>query len=223
MSTNADKVLTSLNGGSDGVLKHILCLSLIILMSFFWTVVPLYTIGYFGLDASIFIMLAGELITAVACYKFYLKKFPEYNFKINRKPVVLKTSAFALGFILLLQVVAFIVLHMQGYAEGGGALTLISIITLIIIVPLYEEIFYRGCALGLMNIIFKNRIIIPVVLSSAFFCLMHTQYNNFISYVILFLSSIIICFVRIKANGLLYPVILHSLMNCMAILLMSFS
>lgn len=223
MSTNAGKVLTSLNGRSDDGLKHILYLSLIITMSFFWTVVPVFTIGYCGLDVSIFIMLTGELVTALACYKFYLKKFQEYNFKLNKNPVVLKACVISLFFILLLQVVAFIILHRQGYAGGSDDLTLATIVTLIIIVPLYEEIYYRGCVLGLMRFFLKNRIIIPAVLSSAFFCLMHTQYNDFISYVILFLSSVIICFIRIKSNGLLYPLVLHSLMNGMAIMLMSFA
>ncbi|EQC4551306.1 CPBP family intramembrane glutamic endopeptidase, partial [Cronobacter malonaticus] len=112
------------------------------------------------------------------------------------------------------------VLTKNSDSEKVSNFTIATIITLTIIVPIYEEVYYRGCALGLMQIIYKKGNVIPIIISSLFFCAMHTQYRDIYSYIVLFFSSLFIGYVRVKSNGLLLPVLLHSLMNITALLMM---
>ncbi|WP_431614439.1 CPBP family glutamic-type intramembrane protease [Enterobacter hormaechei] len=72
---------------------------------------------------------------------------------------------------------------------------------------------YRGCIFGVSHSIFNKKYIIPCILTSLSFCLMHGQYYNILDQSILFLVSILLLIVRIRSRGLFYPIIIHSCMN----------
>ncbi|KKY80310.1 hypothetical protein OA46_20340 [Enterobacter cloacae] len=90
---------------------------------------------------------------------------------------------------------------------------------MVLVVPCYEEIIYRGCAFGFVCSIYKKNLIIPCVITSLFFCLMHGQYYNFLDQAILFIVSMLLLRIRIKSRSLFYPMLVHSSMNAFVILL----
>ncbi|WP_337194169.1 CPBP family intramembrane glutamic endopeptidase [Citrobacter werkmanii] len=66
---------------------------------------------------------------------------------------------------------------------------------------------------------FKENIIIPCVITSLFFSLMHFQYYNVLDQSVLFVVSMLLLGVRIKSRSLFYPMLIHSGMNTFVILL----
>ncbi|WP_171998293.1 CPBP family intramembrane glutamic endopeptidase [Cronobacter sp. JZ38] len=198
--------------------KRFYVYSLIIIFSVAWTSVPLFTVRPLGLDVAIFLMLSLQFATAVLAYFLYLKESGDFNFEINGSENL--KYFFCAGLVIILLQVFFYIITKNSDAETAGEFTIATIIALTIIVPIYEEIYYRGCALGLVRIIYKKGDVVPIVISSCFFCAMHTQYNDTYSYIVLFFSSLLIGFVRVKSKGLLLPVLLHSLMNITALLMM---
>lgn len=221
MESDAKKMVSDNKGAERSVFEVVSILLMIIFMSVGWTAVPLFTIDAIGLDISVFIMLMGEFITAICAYQFFLKKRPGINFCFHQQTGIMLFFAGAVVVILLLQISAFALSNVQDNGGEQERLTWVSMFTLIFIVPIYEEIYYRGCVIELIRLVFTKSMLIPVVLSSIFFCFMHTQYNDYISYFVLFASSLLIGYTRFKTNGLFYPVLLHSMMNTIAIFLMS--
>ncbi|MBU9828510.1 CPBP family intramembrane metalloprotease [Rahnella sp. FC061912-K] len=90
-------------------------------------------------------------------------------------------------------------------------------LTLIFMVPLYEEISFRGGLFSALQIWIKNPYFASCV-TSITFSLLHTQYTDINSMVILFFISLILVSARRKTNGLLLPITLHMLMNSAAVL-----
>lgn len=84
---------------------------------------------------------------------------------------------------------------------------------LIFLAPVYEEIVFRGCLFGAFQAWFANRKIWAAVATSVLFALLHTQYADVRVMIILFFVSLTLVAARIKSNGLLMPIALHSTMN----------
>lgn len=91
-------------------------------------------------------------------------------------------------------------------------------ITLVFMVPFYEEISFRGGLFSALQIWMKNSYVAACV-TSLTFALLHTQYSDFTSICVLFLISLALVSARVKSNGLLLPIILHMLMNGVPFLL----
>jgi hypothetical protein len=92
-----------------------------------------------------------------------------------------------------------------------------SILMLTLIIPFYEEIFYRGCLFGGLCSVFRKHIIIPIIFSSLVFSLMHTQFVSVLEYVLMFVVGVIISYSRVVTKGLLAPIAIHSGMNVFVI------
>ena len=125
-----------------------------------------------------------------------------------------------LGTILLLQFVAPYLLgirkaeswtieqvSLNHYAFWLGNLPLIFI------VPIYEEIIFRGCLFNTFEYWFNENIYGSAVAVSVLFSLLHTQYSDVRSLFILFLVSLTLVAARVKSKGLLMPIVLHMMMN----------
>ncbi|WP_431355457.1 CPBP family intramembrane glutamic endopeptidase [Dryocola clanedunensis] len=89
---------------------------------------------------------------------------------------------------------------------------ILTTLMLVLIVPFYEEVFYRGCLLGFLKPLASD-IVFPIMATSVLFSLMHMQYNSLTDHFILFFISVILCLVRMMTKSLLLPYTLHMLMN----------
>ncbi|WP_228286356.1 CPBP family intramembrane glutamic endopeptidase [Klebsiella pneumoniae] len=88
-----------------------------------------------------------------------------------------------------------------------------------LVVPYYEEIVYRVCAFGFLCSIFRKNLLIPSLITSVFFCVMHSQYYNILDQAILFVVSMLLLKVRIKSKGIFYPMVIHAGMNFFVLML----
>ncbi|HDU4996596.1 TPA: CPBP family intramembrane metalloprotease [Klebsiella aerogenes] len=176
------------------------------------TALPLYTIRYISIESSLALMVGLEFLISLIVYFSYLRHLQ--NFK--NKPSI-KTTTLALVTLSLMQILSFFV---TAYGKGVQPTQpqLLEIFLLLLVVPFYEEVIYRGCLFGLVNCITKN-ILVSSLVTSLVFSLMHTQYNSIAVHVMLFFMSIILVNVRVKTNGLYSPMLVHSGMNALVIMI----
>lgn len=93
----------------------------------------------------------------------------------------------------------------------------LSSILLIFIVPAYEEIVFRGCLFNTFKYWFNENVYLAAIPVSLLFSILHTQYSDIRTLLILFLISLVLIFARVKSNGILMPVVLHMMMNAIII------
>jgi len=97
----------------------------------------------------------------------------------------------------------------------------LNAVMMILIVPIYEEIVFRGCLFSVFRYWFGNNIYAAGIVVSLIFSVCHLQYLDWRSFVTLFLVSCVFVAGRVKSGGILLPVFLHILMN-MAVIGMPF-
>ncbi|WP_416187179.1 lysostaphin resistance A-like protein [Hafnia paralvei] len=90
---------------------------------------------------------------------------------------------------------------------------LTTIFLIIFIVPIYEEIVFRGCLLDALSLCFRGKVYLASIVTSITFAFLHTQYTDIRALIILFaISNILVC-ARVSSKGLLMPILLHISMN----------
>ncbi|HCP6539493.1 TPA: CPBP family intramembrane metalloprotease [Escherichia coli] len=82
-----------------------------------------------------------------------------------------------------------------------------------LLVPVYEEIVFRGCLFNSFKFWFQDNIYIPAIVTSVIISALHLQYTYFRTFLMLFLVSLVLISEKIKSNGLLIPILLHMAMN----------
>lgn len=93
----------------------------------------------------------------------------------------------------------------------------VNVLPAIFIVPIYEEIVFRGCLFNSFKFWFNHNIYGSAVATSLLFTIMHLQYSDIRTFVMLFLVSLTLIAARVKSNGILMPIFLHMLMNAVVI------
>ena len=82
-----------------------------------------------------------------------------------------------------------------------------------LLVPVYEEIVFRGCLFNSFKFWFNDNIYTSAIVTSVIFSALHLQYTDFHTFLMLFLVSLVLISAKIKSNGLLMPILLHMSMN----------
>ena len=95
----------------------------------------------------------------------------------------------------------------------SGAILWIKIFSSVFLVPVYEEIVFRGCLFNSFKFWFQDNIYIPAIVTSVIISALHLQYTYFRTFLMLFLVSLVLISAKIKSNGLLMPILLHMAMN----------
>ncbi|MFV1475989.1 CPBP family intramembrane glutamic endopeptidase [Serratia marcescens] len=123
-------------------------------------------------------------------------------------------------FILLLQYLGAYILGIRK-AESWmteqeavrGCVFWVNTLLLVFLVPIYEEMVFRGCLFSGLLQIFKGNIYWSALTTSAVFAILHTQYSDIRTFMILALVSLLLIAARIVSRGVAMPVLLHMLMN----------
>ncbi|MFE8664013.1 CPBP family intramembrane glutamic endopeptidase [Serratia nevei] len=97
-------------------------------------------------------------------------------------------------------------------AVRGGVFWANSLL-LVFLVPVYEEMVFRGCLFSGLLQVFKGNIYWSALTTSVVFAILHTQYSDIRTFVILTLVSLLLIAARILSRGMAMPVLLHTLMN----------
>ncbi|EIZ7192472.1 CPBP family intramembrane metalloprotease [Salmonella enterica] len=189
-------------------------LFLIPIINILWVGIPYLTTTFMdiSLDNSFYIMLTLQLLTAFFSYFLFLKKKAGFKILGKIKTDVAIKLLFCFIFILLIQLTDSFLFNVDDDFEPL-LLNPVITLTLLVIVPFYEEIFFRGCLFNGFCSIFKGRMITPSILTSIVFCISHMQYDNIVEQSILFISSLILTYTRVLTNYLFYPMLIHSGMN----------
>lgn len=180
-------------------------------LSIVFTLIPVLIINHTdtGLDGAVLIMCIAEFLLAMISYIVYLHRLSEFRFSRFSARQYFRL----ITIIIALQVSVILLSNSGGYKKISSLLDVTSFITLAFVIPVYEEIFYRGCLFGFICSLYKKDIILPFILCSVVFSLMHTQYMSFIEYALMFAVGLILTHARVISRGLLLPIVLHSTMN----------
>lgn len=190
----------------------------VVLLSILITLSPAITLHYVDIDIVFFSILMSHFIMVTLLYFLCLRKITGCIIRVKSDSATVKLTS------LLFLVIVFIQLAVYCYRDSffhyePSHINWMVVIVLTLVVPYYEEIVYRVCAFGFLSTIYKKNLIIPCVLTSLFFCLMHFQYYNILDQIVLFVVSVLLLMVRIKSQSPLYPMLMHSGMNAFIILL----
>ncbi len=191
---------------------------IVIVISTALTFSPMITLHYVSVDMAFSVVFILQVLFVTLIYFLYLRKMPECKIRIKSDWATVRFSILSFLLIILIQLIMYCYKSTSFHHEPFH-MHWIAIVTIILVFPYYEEIIYRACAFGLLCSIYKKDIIIPSVLTSLFFSLMHFQYHNIPDQVALFIVAILLLMVRIKSGNLFYPMLMHSGMNTFVILL----
>lgn len=210
------------NGNKGNIFSHdkktALYLFFAIFSSILITSLPLITTSFIGYEISFSIMVGTEFFLALLFYVYFLRHLPECRYKLHADIRAFKYSIALFLAILIIQAFSY---FSRGnvYYNTQANLSIVEILTLVFVIPFYEEIFYRGCLFGFLCSVYKKGLILPSVITSLFFSLMHTQHYDIASQCVLFSISLIFIHVRIKTESLLHTTILHSALNAFVVIL----
>jgi len=88
-----------------------------------------------------------------------------------------------------------------------------TIFLMVFIVPIYEEIVFRGCLFDALLLCFRGRIYLASIATSITFAYFHTQFTDIRALIILIAISTVLVCARTFSKGLLMPILLHISMN----------
>ncbi|MGM8754232.1 type II CAAX endopeptidase family protein [Enterobacter chuandaensis] len=190
----------------------------VVIISTIVTLSPAFTLRYVGLDTAFTIVFITEILISTFVYLFCLKNIPGCRIKVSASPASVKFSAASFLIIIFIQLAVYCYRDYLYHYEPSQ-INWITVLVMTIVVPYYEEIIYRGCAFEVACSIYRKNLVIPCVITSLFFCLMHGQYYDMLDQIILFFVSMLLFAVKIKSKSLFYPILIHSGMNGFVILL----
>ena len=175
------------------------------------------------------IMSRGLLAPMLFILEFIILVPLYYLFFRKRDGLGIGTFNLKLFFILFFIIIfiQFMVPYLLGFRKAESWSTSqisyehyifwINVLPAIFIVPIYEEIVFRGCLFNSFKFWFNWNVYGSAVVTSFLFAVMHLQYSDIRTFVMLFLVSLTLIVARVKSNGILMPILLHMLMNVVVI------
>lgn len=182
----------------------------LVIFSIAITALPLLTIKWVGFESSLYIMYTLEFLLGIIIVLFFYKGV----WKLGDNYYFLK----CLFLIFLIQAAVCMVQEGSVKPFQLSIEYMLPFLVVTFLVPFYEECIYRGCLIDIFHHVFKGSVVWSVVLSSAFFSGMHTQYTTPVNFLALFLISLILSFARSKSGSLLPSMLLHSVANAFSLL-----
>lgn len=167
-----------------------------------------------------------EFICITALYYFFFKSREGFRKGIINSSVLVKSIIT----LLIIQFILPIALGMKTQESWvvqqmqlPTAALLVNLFLLVFIVPIYEEIIFRGCLFNALMYWFNDKVHWTAIILSILFSLSHTQYLDWRAYALLFATSLILTYARVKTKGIYLPIALHMLMNAIVALFSYFS
>ncbi|GLR10222.1 CPBP family intramembrane metalloprotease [Mixta theicola] len=168
------------------------------------------------------------LLVPVLCLFEFAVLWPLYRYYQTRRSDIplgrLQPKSTLLFMLLLLglMVAQTQFLQPERWLEDQAQQTLFSLWVLlfsaVLLSPVFEEILFRGFLLQSFLLWAPRSRFACILLTSLLFAAMHTQYIHWQTLAVLTLFSMLLCYARLRANGLLLPVLLHMLNNLIALL-----
>lgn len=164
---------------------------------------------YYGFAALLMLSLFG--IHKLLC-------FPDIRFvgNVRREYVICGVLA-----VSLLYIVAYGIALWLGQAREATMVSLydlktpaqnvVMITSLLVLPPIVEELAFRHFLLSVLPFKINRTIaVIAVIATAALFSLQHWHYDYLTTYLLLFALGIVFSLARIRSNGVVLPIVLHS-------------
>ncbi|EJL81658.1 CPBP family intramembrane glutamic endopeptidase [Pantoea sp. GM01] len=192
-------------------------LSLFLLM-FILTAFPLIFPNRIELIESGLFLPYGFLIEFFVIVPIYILKFrKKEGFGVGNFTII--QFIMFLSLILIIQfIIPKVFFHTDEIVVSHQQISLpiytliLTQISYILMVPVYEEIAIRGGLFGALTV-FSNSKVFSALITSLIFSLLHTQHSGFKPLFLLYLISLTLIAARVLSKGLLLPVLLHAFMN----------
>lgn len=169
------------------------------------------------------LVFVGDLITLILIYVILIPTDYGIKDRINIKKIPLKEyfNIIVLGIgvtILLLFLSGILMRLIPGYSEVSNQLStaresIIQLIITIVLIPIYEEIFYRGIIFGYLRKDFN--IVLAILFQSLIFGLMHL---NLVQGIYTFILGIVLALVYIYTDSILGNITIHIIFNLLGLL-----
>ncbi|MFS2222379.1 CPBP family intramembrane glutamic endopeptidase [Pantoea sp. B65] len=171
---------------------------------------------------------SNGLLVPVVCLFEFAAIWPIYRFYCSRRDDIppgtlrLTTTLLFIAGLALLLLLQSQVLQPEAWLEQQShqsrAAVLILVFTAVALGPVFEEILFRGFMLQGFLLWAPKSPLASVTLTSILFAAMHTQYVHLQTLAMLTLFSMLLCYARLKSNGLKLPIFLHMVNNLLALL-----
>lgn len=210
--------------------KQFLLLIILFFTSFFvfYTIVTLLGLQLFDSYSAFnpifvnFLLPAGSPICTIPLIIYVSRKsgIPvKWTVKLPHIHFVLLLVLLAISTVILIQPFIYPIEYFSNLIEGRfifiefvmpkfDLLIVIKFILTVLIVPIFEEIFWRKQIFGLL--LKKYSPAMAIVLSSVIFACGHLRIYDFGS---LFIWGLLFCFVYYKSNSIEFSILLHSICN----------
>jgi membrane protease YdiL (CAAX protease family) len=101
-------------------------------------------------------------------------------------------------------------------ASNSTDMIILILFTLCLVVPIMEELIFRG---WLFSKVAQTKLgnIGALLLTAFFFTIIHSQYENVMTFLMLLAFGLLLGFVRYKSNNISYTVIIHALFNTLTL------
>lgn len=184
-----------------------------------FTISPYLLMRFFsvGFDDSIVVMLVGQISLAFFSYKKFSKILFGFNFKFLASKENL--TLYIILFVLSLFQSSSVYIFSENNQYENSHVTIPLVMVTLLLVPIYEEIFFRGVVYGLMKLKFRNEKMICYLITAILFCLIHFNSYEINQQLNIFISGLMLCHIRERTNGLFYPVLLHSAINFLSLVI----
>ena len=170
------------------------------------------------------IAFLADIITLILMYIVFLPTNEGLCHRIKLKKIEAKDyfyiSILGIGVtILLLFLTGILTLLIPSYKEtvklmATARQSILQLIITIILIPIYEEIFYRGIIFGYLR---KNfNIIIAIILQAFIFGFMHM---NLVQGIYAFIFGVVLALVYIYTESIIGNILLHMIFNLLGILI----
>lgn len=191
---------------------------------------PIETISLFQLFFMTFV--AGFLVTFIKIRKFKLFEKPENYFEILLKSLLYLAVIFPIVSLIgqLSDTFLFLAFDVQGYQQlavlflkktiGNPIALTSSMISIVILAPLVEELLFRGLLLNFL----KNRFGMKtaVIASGILFAIFHFSQSQGLGNLSLLLSlsyfGMMLAVFYLMTSSLIYPMMLHAIFNLLSTL-----
>lgn len=107
-------------------------------------------------------------------------------------------------------------LDIKAAGNSVGMMVLISF-TLCVIIPIMEELIFRG---WLFTKVAQTKLgnIGALILTAIIFTIIHSQYENSVTFIMLLFFGLLLGYTRYKSNNISYSIAIHILFNSLAIM-----
>lgn len=172
-------------------------------------------------EGYLFPLLFGlEFIIITPLYYFYFRKrvgFGIGDFRVGIFSILFLCILFVQYVIPYLTAIKEVESWSTSQITQESHVFWLNAVMMIIIVPFYEEMVFRGCLFSVFKFWLGNNIYAAGIAVSIVFSACHLQYMDWRTFLILFLVSIIFVAGRVITGGILMPILLHMLMNMVVI------